>query len=312
MLAPFGSNNILKLSYRSSPYEYFFRSGFYFFELWGADGGGSNPGCGACVSGNIKLETRTKLYIYIGQKGVNGNNTAYNGGGRGNINGSSGGGSTDVRLKGGSWDYFESLKSRIIVSGAGGGSQQSEYYLSKGGNAGILEGYNGSSRACVQYKPDTVTLAIGGKQNEVGIAGTGTCNGVDGDFGKGGDSSTDTNSDGGGSGYFGGGGGATSNCIVGSGAGGSSFVSGLSGCKAIMKSSTKENLEFSPSSVHYSGLKFYNISTKNGSITNCNNGGDGKVEIKFLLSIRDKYLTCKKQIKCLQNIVLIILFVQES
>ena len=102
MPAPFDSNNILKLSFRDSPYEYSFRSGIYFFELWGADGGGSRPGCGAYVSGTLKLQTRTKLYIYIGQKGVNGYNTAYNGGGRGQTSGSSGGGSTDVRLKGGS------------------------------------------------------------------------------------------------------------------------------------------------------------------------------------------------------------------
>ena len=308
MLASFGSDNILKLSYKESPYVYSFRSGFYHFELWGADGGGSSPGCGAYVSGTLKLETRTKLYIYIGQKGVNGLNTAYNGGGRGQSGGSSGGGSTDVRLKGGSWNDFESLKSRIIVSGAGGGSQQS-YWISKGGDAGILEGYKGSS---ISTGSCTVTLATGGKQNEFGIAGTGRLNGTDGDFGKGGDSSNDPNSDGGGSGYFGGGGGGTNHYIVGSGAGGSSFVSGLEGCKAILKSSTKENMKFSSLPFHYSGLIFTNITTKDGKEMNCNNGGDGKVEIRLLASLRDKHMSCKRQIKGNQNIIFIILLTYAS
>ena len=297
MLAPFDSNNILKLSYRNSPYEYYFRPGLYLFELWGADGGGSSPGCGAYVSGKLKLETRTKLYIYIGQKGVNGMNTAYNGGGRGQSLGSSGGGSTDVRLKGGSCDDFESLKSRIIVSGAGGGSQQKSTYLSKGGDAGIIEGYKGSSKFCYSNY-GSVTLATGGMQNEGGVAGTGKWNGGNGDFGEGGSSSSNGNSDGGGSGYFGGGGGATSQGIVGSGAGGSSFVSGLEGCKAILQSSTKENMEFSSLPFHYSGLVFTNITTKDGKVMNCNNGGNGKVEIRLLARLRDKYATLRIASKC--------------
>ena len=37
-----------------------------------------------------------------------------------------------------------------IVAGAGGGSQQSEYYLSKGGDAGIIEGYDGNYRFTTQ------------------------------------------------------------------------------------------------------------------------------------------------------------------
>ena len=310
MLASFDSDNILKLSYRDSPFVYSFRSGFYHFELWGADGGGSSPGCGAYVSGTLKLETRTKLYIYIGQKGVNGLNTAYNGGGRGQSGGSSGGGSTDVRLKGGSWDDFESLKSRIIVSGAGGGSQE-KGYISKGGDAGVFEGYKGSNQSSGSNY-GSVTLATGGKQNEAGVAGTGEANGTDGDFGKGGSSSSNGNSDGGGSGYFGGGGGATSYCIVGSGAGGSSFVSGLEGCKAILKSSTKENMKFSSLPFHYSGLVFTNITTKDGKEMNCNNGGNGKVEIRLLASLRDKHMSCKRQSKGSQNIIFVILLTYAS
>ena len=186
--------------------------------------------------------------------------------------------------------------------------QSESQYLSKGGDAGILEGYKGSYKALVS---NSVIPATGGKQNVAGAAGISFYNGTNGDFGKGGNSSTWLAA-GGGSGYFGGGGGATTGGVVGSGAGGSSFVSGLSGCRAILNSSTKENMEFSSSPYHYSGLKFTNISTKDGALTNCNNGGNGKVEIKFLLSIRDKYLVSRKQKKCSQNFVLIILFVQVS
>ena len=305
MLAPFNNNKLI-LPYKNAPYQYFFESGYYLFQLWGASGGGSDPGCGAYVSGSLKLETRTKFFIFVGQKGINGKYSAFNGGGQGQALGSSGGGSTDIRLKGEKWDDFESLKSRIIVAGAGGGSQQ-DGYNSKGGNAGIFEGSSGSYASCSGQE---VILAKGGKQTEVGIAGKGDQNGVDGDFGMGGNSSINGNSDGGGSGYFGGGGGATSSCVVGSGAGGSSFVSGLEGCKAIMKSSKKGNMTFSSLPYHYSGLVFTNISTKVGSLAQCN--GDGKVEITFLLSIRDKFFSCKRQNTGIKNIIFFIIFTYVS
>ena len=140
-----------------------------------------------------------------------------------------------------------------------------------------------------------------------GISGKGQSNGYDGEFGKGGDSANDGNADGGGSGYFGGGGGATSPGVVGSGAGGSSFVSGLEGCKAILKSSTKDNLMFSEFSFHYSGLVFTNITTQDGKITQCKNGGDGKVEIRFLSSLRDKYLTSKYHFKGIGSLIFFVI-----
>ena len=118
------------------------------FELWGASGGGLHPGFGAYVSGALRIMTKTTLHIYVGQKGsdkVVGR--TFNGGGYGNAYGSSGGGSTDVRLKNGNWSDFESLKSRIIVAGAGGGSPFDKNYESKAGDAGILFGFTGSSKA---------------------------------------------------------------------------------------------------------------------------------------------------------------------
>lgn len=74
----------------------------------------------------------------------------YNGGGYGvqrNNNNSyvhnsgSGGGATDVRLVGGAWNNFDSLKSRIMVAAGGGGGSGHEG-LSTGGYAGGLTRWN--------------------------------------------------------------------------------------------------------------------------------------------------------------------------
>lgn len=46
--------------------------------------------------------------------------------------------------------------------------------------------------------------------------------------------------------------------VVGSGAGGSSYVSGYSGCRAIDKSSTVESIVSLSGSLHYSGVSFIN------------------------------------------------------
>ena len=281
------NGNVINFEYKNSPYTYNFASGIYFFELFGASGGGSMPGGGSYVAGNIRLRTRTKLYIYVGQKGYDGNQSAFNGGGFGGSLGSGGGGgSTDIRIKGGNWDDFESLKSRIIVAGSGGGSQLAEYF-SKGGNAGIFSGNSGNYAST---NGDSVTVATGGKQTQGGSAGSGSWFGEPGSFGKGGNSYIGGNFNGGGSGYFGGGAGATSFCTVGSGGGGSSFVSGLNGCRAIIKSSTNESLLFYNHSFHYSGLYFTNITYKDGSSANWNNG---KVTVTLIARVHDEFFTCK-------------------
>ena len=72
----------------------------------------------------------------------------YNGGGtsgnQGIYNGS-GGGSSDIRLVSGDWNDFESLKSRIMVAGAGGGAsyyQSNNHNYGSGGAGGGLIGYD--------------------------------------------------------------------------------------------------------------------------------------------------------------------------
>ena len=269
--------NTLELGYRNKSYPILLYPGIYLFELFGSSGGGSMPGFGAYVSGTIRLDFKTKLYAFVGQKGVNGNFAAFNGGGEGNIKGGSGGGATDIRLINGNWDDLESLKSRIIVAGAGGGSQQTEY-LSKGGDAGILTGKTGSYSSLYGA---TVGISTGGTQTSGGSPGSGTVKGDPGEFGKGGKSGSNSNSNGGGSGYFGGAGGTTSNSAVGSGGGGSSYVSGLEECKAYQKSS----------SYHSSWLYFTNITTKDGSVTS--HDGDGKVTITLITKLRCRFISCR-------------------
>ena len=143
-----------------------------------------------------------------------------------------GGGATDIRLVGGEWDSFDSLKSRIMVAGAGGGKS----WTFSAGYAGGLNGYSYFSG-----------VSSGGTQTS-GYK-----------FGRGEDGSGVGDSDGvagGGSGYYGG---ETSNTKAKSaGAGGSSFISGCDGCNAILQASTSENIQHSGKSQHYSGYKFTN------------------------------------------------------
>ena len=287
------NRNGTNLTYIGRPYSFVFKPGIYLFELFGASGGGSQPGFGAYVSGITSIKERTKMHIYVGQKGFIGTTPSYNGGGSGTdlVNGvdggTSGGGSTDIRLKGGVWNDFSSLKSRIMVAGAGGGSQKS-IYITKGGDAGILAGFDGESSG------STVVSSKGGLQKEPGKKGTGEYkNGIDGGFGVGANAKPGPNGCGGGSGYFGGGSGAVSNGVVGSGAGGSSFISGYEGCKAIQRSATKDNPVFYEHQYHYSGYYFSNITALDGSMTRWDN--DGLARITQIVSLPEslKQTICK-------------------
>ncbi len=198
------------------------------------------------------------MYIYVGQQGyANTSNYTFNGGGipAKKYNARGGGGASDVRLAGGDWNNFQSLKSRLMVAGGGGGS---DYYYggSNGGAAGGLTGNNGG-----YYRSEgsyTFHVATGGTQTAGGTSGYGMGGyyGSSSGFGFGG--STHSHGGGGGSGYYGGGNGHYNNSVVGSGAGGSSFISGHSGCNAINASSTATNIIHTGQPIHYSGLYFTN------------------------------------------------------
>ena len=218
--------------------------GVYRIECWGAMG--YKGGCGGYVSGYIEFEVDTVLHLYIGGIGTDKQeNFSFNGGGPGQRGG---GGATDIRIEGGNWDSFESLKTRIIVAGGVGGSDWDTDIPEKGGAAGGLQGF-----------ASLYNQGQGGTQTEGG-AGL-----VNGSFGKGGGTS-ETSSYGngcGGSGYFGGG--SSNISYLFGGGGGSSFISGHEGCDAILSNSTESNIIMSGQSVHYLNYRFYHTDMIDGN-----------------------------------------------
>lgn len=286
-------------------------NGSYKLELWGAQGG-NNGGNGGYTSGNISLNTTNNLYVYVGGLGLtttmsgqgNDNETTtggYNGGGSALSQGNccsdrywgSGGGSTDVRIESINSDPFGSLKSRIMVAGAGGGSYTfGSGEALNGGPGGTLNGLDGE-----QSHSDWGTKGYGGTQTLGGyttcIEGTSCATGWNlaagnyyyGGFGYGGTSSYP--SAGGGSGYYGGG----SSFHVQSAGGGSSFISGYDGCDAIDETSTIDNIIHTGKSIHYSGYTFDNpimyagnesMPTYDGTSTMIGNSGNGHAKISLI------------------------------
>jgi hypothetical protein len=284
------------------PVEVFLPAGVYQFECYGANGGTSGNGrCGygAYVSGNIKLNSSKQMFLFIGAQGhTTVGQPSFNGGGRGHLNpsseslGASGGGSTDIRLKNST--ELDGLVSRIIVAGAGGGGES--YLLgAKGGNAGIFSAEGGVISKCIQPYPSEITSSEGANISNPGnggkcvISNNDACDSIrhghSGGFGFGGGGSDDNYGGGGGSGYFGGGGGAIANCMVGSGAGGSSYVSGYRGfhtfdiVNGVFKDTNTEN--------HSSGLIFFDVVLKDGNETKYD--GNGKVVITRIILMTTLY-----------------------
>lgn len=264
-------------NYTGSPQQYTVtQTGKYKIELWGAQGGSATDapgGKGAYTSGVIDLNVNDVLYFYIGGVGLStpsGTSSltsgGYNGGGAtggqnccSRIYGS-GGGATDVRLVGGAWDNFDSLKSRIMVAAGGGGGysgDNSGMKYNKGGYGGALIGGNGTQGT------DRWCYGLGGTQTSGGAI-TNDCDNshpteVQGAFGIGG-SNNDT-STGGGGGYYGG---SRSHHIASAG-GGSSYISGHTGCNSISESSTSSNIVHTGQVKHYSGKYFTDTVMKAGN-----------------------------------------------
>lgn len=229
-------------------------------ECWGARGGGGAGGNGGYVAGDISLNGMQKLYVYVGEKGSdavssntfnNGTCTNYTSNQYGKGYGYAGGGASDIRLKGGNWNDFESLKNRFLIAGGGGGAG-TYYARTTGGYAGGLTGGSGTKSGPYGSTP------LGGSQ----IAGGTSISGVAGVFGIGGNSGGTGK---GGGGYYGGAGACHTNSTVGAGGGGSSFISGHSGCNAVSASSTSTSIVHTGQSVHYSGLYFTNTRMVDGA-----------------------------------------------
>lgn len=125
--------------------------GTYKLEVWGAEGGKhgnrtNTPGKGGYSSGILKLESKTKLFIHVGESPTS-KNGGWNGGGSGYEScAAGGGGATDISLYGSDgssdWNNRDHLYSRIIVAGGGGGSAHNSYSGYFGGFGGGLSGQN--------------------------------------------------------------------------------------------------------------------------------------------------------------------------
>lgn len=105
--------------------------GYYLFEVWGAAGADWNQagGKGGYAKGVVKITRDTTVYAYVGAKG-----NGWNGGGGGKR---TGGGGTDFRMlnRGADWGNYDSLLSRVIVAGGGGGDGHTDNIGGAGGGA---------------------------------------------------------------------------------------------------------------------------------------------------------------------------------
>ena len=204
----------------------------------------------------------------------------------------SGGGATDFRLlpspDSTGFKDFDSLKSRIMVAGAGGGGcnywPPKNNYDAKGGSAGGLTGFIGERKDNPAYG---ITTYQGGTQTSGGYTTNG--NGVTkvgiGSFGYAADSAGSAPS--GGGGYYGGG----TAMHTSAAGGGSSFISGYEGCDAIASDSTATNIIHTGQPDHYSGMIFSNavmidgnseMPTHDGSGTMTGNVGTGYAKITYI------------------------------
>ena len=210
----------------------------YQLEVWGAQGG-NYGGNGGYSTGKIYLEKGTTLYIYAGGSGANG---GFNGGGTSKSG--YGGGASDIRIGN------DSLYSRVIVAGGGGG-HGSDGCAAGGAGGGISGGGKAGQGSCG-------TQAGGGTQTDGGTNGVyGSALGAIGTFGKGANAPTNGGyfGGGGGGGWYGGGSGSTAGWSNGGG-GGSGFV---------YTEETADVIEGSPSWLLDSTYYLYEAETRMGN-----------------------------------------------
>ena len=223
----------------------------YKIECWGAQGNGRVLGNGAYTNGYLGISENSILYVYVGEKGGYGlpnynqpQDGTFNGGG-GFISPSSdsyngqGGGATDIRLQNGDWDSFNSLKSRIMVAAGGGCCVYDNEELPSYGGALTSPNYIDTYPSLDYTNEAQGTSQISGYKFGIGQDGARA---------------------GAGGGYYGG-------CAIVRkenrerglrGTGGSSFISGYTGCDAIDESSIEDNIVHTGQSNHYSGKVFTN------------------------------------------------------
>lgn len=197
------TGDIINCPYSGSMKSIDLPKGQYKFEVWGGMGGAYSSsaiaGKGGYSVGTIDLSSNLMTYLYAGGQGSNANTSGgFNGGGKCNNYGGSGGGGSDVRLG------TDSLYTRVIVAGGGGGTGYSSI---GGGSGGGLTGENGGTGTYSGGYGATQTS--GGTNNTQGIFGSAQANASSGGGGGGGwyggSSGTSGETDsgaGGGSGYI--------------------------------------------------------------------------------------------------------------
>ena len=246
-----------------------FPKGVFRIECWGASGGDRSSniedgGKGAYTKGEIAFSEKRTVYLSIGASGDAEMKEKYGGGGRcisTDPLSRTGGGSTDVRLE--NSEDFDGLKSRIMVA-AGGGGAVDHANVAVAGFGGNLTGSISTitnNTNCQNTQPFKISFPA--NQTHGGISTKGAHQVEDGSFGKGGGLLGGYGASGGG-GYYGGSSGNAVNCLVFTGAGGSSFISGFEGCDAIDKNSTEEQIYHTGDNMHYSGLRFTASVMKSG------------------------------------------------
>lgn len=257
-------------------------TGYYKVTLNAASGAqisNYKPGAGGYVSGIIYLKAQEKYYFYVGGQKSSFNLVPLND----TYVYASGGGATDMRLVKGNtfWDT-ESLRSRILVAGGGGGA---EWPGSQGGAGGRLvadTGWGTTYGPPDNWNEENAQINYNISCHGGGQTSGGSCAGypinASGTFGLAGwynqwksdgvTGSAEDNGGIGGGGYYGGG----SMGYAHAGGGGSSFISGYAGVNAITTSGTHTN-----NTLHYSGKYFID-----NNILPAYNVGVGKAEVTYL------------------------------
>ena len=288
-------------------------AGDYKIECWGAQGSNMLDkvgGKGGYCKGTVKLPNQT-IYIYVGaQSGGFGGGGVTTDSERAAHYGNDGGGATDIRLvKGDTYKDFNSLKSRIIVAAGGGGAnhrnsvgEDPQWGQGDGGYGGGLNGGDGlrddNTMSWTSANLKYICLCYGANQTSGGkhlrswINSSGKFDSfsneplLGGKFGYAATAQATIVQTGGGGGYYAG----ASGQHVG-GSGGSSFISGYSGCNAISETSTENAIVHTGQPNHYSGLVFTDTQMIDGQSTmpspnggsETGHSGDGACIISWFL-----------------------------
>jgi hypothetical protein len=263
--------------------------GTYKIQVWGAQGGSNHTyySQGGYAEGKIALTTEDTLYVYVGTNGSMNNGQAagsggFNGGGNGSdgrytdcLGGFGGGGASDVRLVGGTWNNTTSLRSRILVAGGGGGIGGGRA-SGKGGGLSGTDGNRVTDGTVIpgggQSAPSSSLTAINLGAFGIGANASGSCNSTNSKEGRGG----------GGGGYYGGSAGSEvgSSGFNAGGGGGSGYISGMAGCNDSYLSFQKLNSTGSAVVFTDTELKAGNVSfTAPGGGNETGHTGGGYVRI---------------------------------